>query len=58
MYFLYTATGLALLISFIVNKDKTFQAVKMAYKKLAKISPAFFCSFLFKLYLSNCFSKF
>ncbi len=41
MYFLYTVTGLVLLISFIVNKEKTVKAVKMAYKKLAKISPAF-----------------
>ena len=41
MYFLYITTALALLISFIVNKEKTIKAVKMAYKKLAKISPAF-----------------
>lgn len=41
MYFLYITTGLALLISFIVNKGKTIKAVRMAYKKLAKISPAF-----------------
>jgi len=41
MYFLYIITALALLTSFIINKKKTFKAVKMAYKKLAKISPAF-----------------
>ena len=41
MYYLYMTTGLALIISFFINKEKTFKAVKMAYKKLAKISPAF-----------------
>jgi uncharacterized membrane protein YraQ (UPF0718 family) len=41
MYFLYIITVLSLLISFIINKEKTFKAVKMAFKKLAKISPAF-----------------
>ncbi|RKX87126.1 MAG: hypothetical protein DRP58_03505 [Spirochaetes bacterium] len=41
MYFLYSITALALLISFNINKNKTIKAIKMAYKKLAKISPAF-----------------
>ena len=40
MYFLYSITALALLISFNINKNKTIKAIKMAYKKLAKISPA------------------
>ncbi len=41
MYLLYIATALALSISFFINKEKTIKAVKMAYKKLTKISPAF-----------------
>ena len=41
MYYLYSVTGLALLISFIVSREKTFSAVKIAFKKLAKILPAF-----------------
>ncbi len=41
MNFLYLITALAVLTSFIINKQKTIIAVKMAYKKLAKISPAF-----------------
>ena len=41
MYLLYGSTAFALLVSFLVNKEKTINAVKMAYKKLEKISPAF-----------------
>ena len=41
MYYLYSITGLALLISFIGNKEKTLRAVKIAFKKLVKILPAF-----------------
>ncbi len=41
MYLLYIGTALALIISFIANKERTIKAVKMAYKKLAKIAPAF-----------------
>jgi len=41
MYYLYGTTALALVISFLVNREKTVKAVLMAYKKLAKISPAF-----------------
>ncbi len=41
MYYLYITTGLALIISFFINKEKTIIAVKMAYKKLAKIAPSF-----------------
>lgn len=41
MYYLYIATGLALLISFIANREKTFRGVKIAFKKLVKILPAF-----------------
>ena len=41
MSFLYIITAVALLLSFIINKEKTIKALKMAYKKLAKISPSF-----------------
>ena len=41
MYYLYIATGLTLLISFIGDREKTFKAVKIAFKKLVKIFPAF-----------------
>lgn len=41
MYYLYSLTGLALLISFIGNKEKTLRAVKIAFKKLVNILPAF-----------------
>ena len=41
MYFLYIATGLAILISFIANRDKTLQAVKKAAKSFIRILPAF-----------------
>jgi uncharacterized membrane protein YraQ (UPF0718 family) len=41
MYYLYILTGLALIISFIIDKGKTKNALKSAFKKLAKISPVF-----------------
>ena len=41
MYYLYIATGLTLLISFIVNRAKTLKAVKIAFKQLVTIFPAF-----------------
>lgn len=41
MYYLYTITGLALLVSFIANRGKTIKAVKIAFKRLSRISPAF-----------------
>jgi len=41
MYYLYSATGLTLLISFVVNRAKTLKAVKIAFKQLATIFPAF-----------------
>jgi len=41
MYYLYIITGLALLASFIANRERTIKAVKIAFKKLSKISPAF-----------------
>lgn len=41
MLFLYMGTGLALLISFFANRGKTFEALKIAFKKFSKIVPAF-----------------
>jgi len=41
MYCLYIATGLAVFVSFIANRTKTFRAFKIAFKKLAHIFPAF-----------------
>lgn len=41
MYYLYIITGLLLLLSFCTNRNKTFKALKIAYKKLKKILPAF-----------------
>lgn len=47
MYYLYSITGLVLLISFIGNKKKTLKAVKIAFKKLLKILPAFLTMLIF-----------
>ena len=41
MYFLYIATGLAVLISLIANRDKTLKALKVAAKSFIRILPAF-----------------
>ena len=41
MYYLYIITGLAVLISFIISRDKTLKAVKTAARKLVNILPAF-----------------
>ena len=41
MYYLYIVTGLAVLISFIVNREKTLKAVKIAAKRFVNILPAF-----------------
>ena len=41
MYFLYIVTGLALLISLIANREKTFRAVKVAARRFVGILPAF-----------------
>jgi len=38
---LYIITGLTVLISFIVNREKTFIAVKIAFRKFVDILPAF-----------------
>lgn len=41
MYYLYIATGLAVLISFIADSERTLRALKMALKKFVTILPAF-----------------
>ena len=41
MYYLYFATGLALLISVIADRKKTLAAIKISYKKFINIVPAF-----------------
>ena len=41
MYYLYSITGLALLISAIIDRKKTFVAIKISCKKFIKIIPAF-----------------
>lgn len=41
MYCLYIATGLALIISFTVNTEKTFRAIEIAIRKFVTIMPAF-----------------
>jgi len=40
-YILYIVTVLAILISLIVSREKTFRAVKMAARRLVNILPAF-----------------
>ncbi len=42
MYYLYAATALALLISLIADRKKTFTAIRIAYTRLVLITPAFF----------------
>ncbi len=41
MYWLYAITGLALLFSLIVSRQKTLQALKISYRRLINILPAF-----------------
>jgi len=41
MYYLYIATGFALLLSFIINLEKTFKAIKIATRRFVNILPAF-----------------
>jgi len=41
MYYLYSVTGLALLISIIIDRKKTLTAIKISYKKFINIIPAF-----------------
>jgi len=41
MYYLYIVTGFALLLSFIINREKTFKAIKIATNRFVTILPAF-----------------
>ena len=41
MYYLYIATGFALLLSFIVNRKKTFKAITIAIRRFVNILLAF-----------------
>ena len=41
MYYLYAITALALVISFILSREKTFRAIRIAAEKFLKILPAF-----------------
>ena len=41
MYYLYSVTGLALLISIIIDRKKTLTAIKISYKRFINIIPAF-----------------
>jgi len=41
MYYLYIITGLALVISLIVNRQKTLQALKIAARRFINIAPRF-----------------
>jgi uncharacterized membrane protein YraQ (UPF0718 family) len=41
MYYLYLATGVALLLSFCVDRKKSLKALKISYKKFINILPSF-----------------
>ena len=41
MYYLYIITGLALVISFFINRERTLRALKISLKQFANILPAF-----------------
>jgi len=47
MYYTYAITGLILIISLIVNREKTLKAVKIAITKFIKIFPAFLTMLIF-----------
>ena len=47
MYYLYSITGLALLISIIIDRKKTLAAIKISYKKFIDIIPAFLAMLIF-----------
>lgn len=40
-YYLYGLTGLVILVSFIINREKTLNALKIAAKRFTNILPAF-----------------
>jgi len=41
MYWLYVLTGVLLIVSVIANKGKTLQALKISFRRLLQIAPAF-----------------
>ena len=47
MYYLYSITGLALLVSIIIDRKKTTAAIKISYKKFINILPAFLIMLIF-----------
>ena len=47
MYYLYSVTGLALLISIIIDRKKTLAAIKISYKRFINIIPAFLTMLIF-----------
>jgi len=47
MYYAYTITGLMLIISFIINKQKTLKAIKISFVKFKKIFPTFITMLIF-----------
>ena len=47
MYYLYPVTGLALLISIIIDRKKTRTAIKISGKRLINILPAFLTMLIF-----------
>jgi len=47
MYYTYAIAGLILLISYIINKQKTLKAVKIAVVKFKKIFPTFITMLIF-----------
>ncbi len=47
MYYFYMATALAMFVSLILDRQKTFKAVKIAFKKFVNILPAFITMLIF-----------
>ncbi len=47
MYYFYMATALAMFVSLILDRQKTFKAVKIAFKKFVNILPAFVTMLIF-----------
>jgi len=55
MYITYTITGMALLISFIINKQKTFKAIKLSIVKFKKVLSTFITMLIFVSVLLSLF---
>jgi len=41
MHYLYIATAASVLVSLFISREKTFKALRIAYKRFVKILPAF-----------------